>query len=189
LNSQTLAIQLAKNIRQQEPTLDLEGADRKVLQVALQDLTSYLSYLQTQHQPIDAEEAPQEVNAFLSVWTGMWLKKWRQRFGLLIGENNPRAEAPQTAGRSCIQWENLGCREELTRLVVDALIRRSEICGTKIIAEDILRREIQVASGDVNSREVVFKILGRALEKVEAVSQSSKPLVMIKIQKNYYCHC
>ena len=37
---------LSKKIKEAEPTLDLQGADRKVLQVAIQDFTNYLKFKQ-----------------------------------------------------------------------------------------------------------------------------------------------
>ena len=35
---------LSKKIKEAEPTLDILGADRKVLQVAIQDFTNYLNF-------------------------------------------------------------------------------------------------------------------------------------------------
>jgi hypothetical protein len=195
MNTEKIAIILAKNIRQQEPTLDLEGADRKVLQVALQDLTNYITYIQNQHQQINTEEtseqASTEIASFFNVWTGMWLKKWNQRFSLLIGENPAEApKNPQASGKDGAGMENFGCREELTQLIISALIKNSEICGTKIIAEDILQKEAKkVAGSDINSRETTFKLLNAALSRVREIAQSTTPVVYIRVQKSYYCNC
>ena len=189
MNAEKIATELAKNIRQLEPTLDLEGADRKVFQVAFQDLTNYIAYIQNQHQQIEPEETSAESSLFFSIWTGMWLKKWNQRFSLLIGENKAAKapENPQAPSGEGSNWENLACREELVRLVVSALIRHSEICGTKIIAEDTVKKEAKkIAGSDINSRENVFKILSGALLKVREISQSAGPLVLIQVQRSYY---
>ena len=35
---------LSKKIEEAEPSLDLQGADRKVLQVAIQDFTNYINF-------------------------------------------------------------------------------------------------------------------------------------------------
>src|SRR5512136_2458431 len=82
---------LSKKIQEAEPSLDVQGKDLKVLQVATQDLTNYLKFItQTDKEPtpidnpymgepsspnVDAEE----MEAFLTVWVSMWLNKWKQR--------------------------------------------------------------------------------------------------------------
>ena len=76
------------------------GSDRKVLQVACQDFTNFLKF----HWDLIGREASQcelverlevifkedssELDAFLTVWIGIWFKKWKERVKLLIGEQN-----------------------------------------------------------------------------------------------------
>ena len=99
MNTCIIEATLAKKIQEVVPSISIEGADRKVFQVALQDLTNYMDYIQTQNLPIESnsvEETNAEFDSFLTVWTGMWLKKWNQRFSLQIGENIQKKTAKST---------------------------------------------------------------------------------------------
>jgi len=93
-------IMLGEKLKDADPALDIMGSDRKVLQVSLSRLTNYLKF----HWNLIGKEAnqcelvekidtlfkedPAELNAFLTVWTGIWLKKWKERVKLLIGNQN-----------------------------------------------------------------------------------------------------
>jgi hypothetical protein len=192
MNTGKIETILAKKIKETEPSLNIEGADRKVFQVALQDLTNYISYIQNENLPIDQdtiEETSAEFDSFLTVWTGMWLKKWAQRFSLLIGENIPKetAQSTEKSSKSSAKLEDLSCREELTQMVISALIKHSEISGTKIIAENVLQREIQkISTCDINTRENTLKLLNNSLNKVREIAQKTGPVVLVKVEKNYY---
>jgi hypothetical protein len=193
MNTGKIETILAKKIKEIEPSLNIEGADRKVFQVALKDLTNYISYIQNENILIDQDalqETSVEFDSFLTVWTGMWFKKWNQRFSLLIGENKPKEKVQSTekSVKSPAKLEDLVCREELTQMVISALIRHSEISGTQIIAENILQKEIQkISSCDINACENTLKLLNCLLTKVSEIAQSTGPVVLVKVEKNYYC--
>ena len=90
-------IMLGEKLKDADSALDIMGSDRKVLQVACQDFTNYLKF----HWNLIGKEANQcelvekleklfkedasELDAFLTVWTGIWVKKWKERVKLLIG--------------------------------------------------------------------------------------------------------
>jgi hypothetical protein len=193
MNTCIIEATLAKKIQETVPSISINGADRKVFQIALQDLTNYIDYIQTQNMPIEQtsfEETSAEFDSFLTVWTGMWLKKWNQRFSLLIGENKQKAASKSTEEpvKCPAKIEDLACREELTQLLVYTLIQRSEISGTRIIAENILQKELQkFSSCDINTKENSFKLLNNALAKIREVAQSNGPVVLVKVEKEYYC--
>jgi len=95
-----LEILISEKLKDADQALDITGSDRKVLQVACQDFTNYLKY----HWNLIGKEAsqcelvekleklfkedPDELEQFLTVWIGMWFKKWKERVKLLIGEQN-----------------------------------------------------------------------------------------------------
>jgi hypothetical protein len=193
MNTCIIEATLAKKIQETVPSLNIEGADRKVFQIALQDLTNYMTYIQNQNEPIEQtsfEETSAEFDSFLTVWTGMWLKKWNQRFSLLIGENNQKTASQSTEkpAKCPAKIEDLACREELTQLLINTLIQRFEISGTKIIAENILQKEVQKFSAcDMNTKENTFKLLNNALTKIREIAQSNGPVVLVKVEKEYYC--
>ena len=194
---------LSKKIKEAEPTLDILGADRKVLQVAFQDLTNYLTFISnatnketnTLDNSDTMEQLPKEgsveIESFLGVWTGIWLKKWKERFNLLIGQNNQTelSKTSETLAKAESLWTKLACRDELTGIVVSALIKNAEICGTTIIAENILKMELlsKQTDQDINNKEQTLAILSSALRRAREIAQRTGPLISIKVDKSYYC--
>jgi hypothetical protein len=201
-NMNFIETMLSKKIKEAEPTLDILGADRKVLQVAVQDFTNYLKFnwniAEEETHILDYadrmkqlhKEDSVEIEAFLAVWSGIWLKKWKERSNLLIGKQNQSelSKAPETATKAESLWTKLECREEMIEIVSSTLIKNAEICGTKIIAENLLKMEIRKNfSGDINNKEQVLAILNNALRKAREISQRTGPLISIKVDKSYYC--
>jgi hypothetical protein len=108
------------------------GSDRKVLQVACQDFTNYLKF----HWNLIGKEAsqcelveklekqfhenPAELEAFLTIWTGMWLKKWKERVKLLIGDQNQTkwSKVSKTLSSAEPYWRKIERKQELTEIVV-----------------------------------------------------------------------
>ena len=192
---------LSKKIEEAEPSLDLQGADRKVLQVAIQDFANYLNFSNYENKETNIldqarqmeqlrEEDSVEFDSFLSVWSSMWLKKWKQRINLLIGKQSAKetSKAPEIDSKNESLWTKLECKEEIIGIVVSALIRNAEICGTRVIAENIVKRETcKKSSQDINSKEQVLKIVNNALRRAREITQITGPLIAIKVDKRYYC--
>ena len=192
---------LSKKIQEAEPSLDIQGQDLKVLQVATQDLTNYIKFIsQTDKEPTPtdnpyvAEPSPnvdaEEMEAFLTVWTSMWLSKWKQRFNLIIGQ--PTQTQCCKPARPTVDvdplWLRIASREEMIEHVANVLIKNSEIAGTRIIAENILKTQLSKKSDlDINDREQLFTFLNSALIRARAIAETKGPLVSIKVDKNYYC--
>jgi hypothetical protein len=192
---------LSKKIKEIDPTLDIDGADQKVFQTACQDLTNYLKYMNWSGMnketsildkldkiSIFHRKEKAELECFMSYWTHIWLEKWNKRINLLIGNNKIESKHTdkQTKGNSL--WATLECKEEMTWDIVATLIKHSEICGTQIIAENILKTVIaEKTQKDIQNVEQLLSILTSALTKARNISQTSGPLISIKIDKGYYC--
>jgi hypothetical protein len=193
---------LSKKIKETDPTLDINGADHKVFQIACQDLANYLRYMNWSGMDKETSilskldkisifhrKEKAELECFLSYWTHIWLEKWNKRINLLIGNNDkiePNHSDKQTKGNNL--WKNLECREEMIWDVVVTLIKHSEICGTQIIAENILKNTIaEKDEKDIQNVEQLLSILTSALTKARRLSQTIGPLISIKIDKGYYC--
>ena len=193
---------LSKKIKEAEATLDVLGADRKVLQVAVQDFMNYLNFYRNlenketnmlyqvkQMEQLQKEE-PVEFDSCLAIWSSIWLKKWKERVNLSIGKQNPKAtiKAPENDCKSESLWTKLECKEEITGMVASALIKNAEICGTQIIAENIVKTETcKCSSQDINSKEQVLKILSNSLVRARETTQRRGPLIAIQVDKRYYC--
>jgi hypothetical protein len=197
-----IEITLSNKIKEVEPTLDVLGADRKVLQVAVQDFMNYLNFyrnLENKETNIPYQvkqleqlqkEQPAEFDSSLAVWSSIWLKKWKERVNLSIGKQNPKTtiKTPENDCKSESLWTKIECKEEMIRIVASALIKNAEICGTQIIAENIVKTETCKCSiEDINSKEQVLKILSNSLRRVRETTQKTGPLIAIQVDKRYYC--
>ena len=194
-------VMLTEKLKEAAPALDIMGSDRKVLQVACQDFTNYLKY----HWNLVGKEAnnlelaekieqyfkedPVELESFLSVWTGIWLKKWTERVKLLIGSQstNKWNKVAKTLSNAEPLWRKLEHKQEIMEVVEATLIKNGEICGTEILSENLLKMEL----GDKNNqnlkdKEQVLTILNNALRKAREMAQSKGPLIFVKIDKAYY---
>jgi hypothetical protein len=192
---------LTEKLKDADPALDILGSDRKVLQVACQDFTNYLKF---QWNLIGKEanncelaekiekffkENPSELEAFLTVWVGIWLKKWKERVKLLIGAQNQNKwnKASKTLANAEPLWRNLTHKQEIMEVVESTLIKNGEICGTEILAENLLKMELgENRFQSQNDKEQVLIVLNHALRKAREMAQSRGPLIFVKIDKGYY---
>jgi hypothetical protein len=192
---------LGEKLKDADPALDVMGSDRKVLQVACQDFTNYLKF----HWSLIGKEAsqcelveklekefhenPAELEAFLTVWVGMWLKKWKERVKLLIGDQNAAkwSKVSKTLSSAEPYWKKIERKQELTEVVVGTLLKNGEICGTEILAENLLKMELgEKRAQNLGDKERVFCIINNALRKAREMAQSKGPLIFVKIDKGYY---
>jgi CRISPR/Cas system CSM-associated protein Csm2 small subunit len=195
-------ILLSDKLKDKNPMLDVLGSDRKVLQIACQDLTNYLKF----HWNLVGKESsecelveklekffnenPAELEEFLNVWTGMWLRKWNERVKLLIGNENSNRwnKVTKILNNAEPLWNKLSDRHEMQEVVTSTLIKNGEICGTSILAENLLKMEL----GDEKKREYrsegeqVISVMNATLRKARELAQSNGPLIFVKIDKGYY---
>jgi hypothetical protein len=194
-------IMLGDKLKDADPALDIMGSDRKVLQVACQDFTNYLKF----HWNLIGKEANQcelvekleklykedaaELDAFLTVWTGIWFKKWKERVKLLIGNQNANKwnKTSKTLSNAEPLWHKIEHKQELQEVVVSTLIKNGEVCGTEILAENLLKMELGEKNlQNVSDKERLFMTLNNALRKAREMAQSKGPLIFVKIDKGYY---
>ena len=196
-----IEIILAEKLKDADPALDITGSDRKVLQVACEDLTNYLKY----HWNLIGNEAnqcelverlehlfkenPTELEEFLTVWISMWFKKWKERVKLLIGNQNANKwnKVSKTLSNAEPLWKKLEHKQELREVVVATLIKNGEICGTEILSENLLKMELgEKRVQYLSDKEQVFTVVNNALRKARDMAQSKGPLIFVKIDKGYY---
>jgi len=195
-NMNQIEVLLSLKLKTADPTLDILGSDRKVFQVATQDFTNYLNYLSSTDRNVknfqleeNLEKDPEEVSSFLTVWTGIWLKKWKQRFKLALGQtsNKEPSQNQDNAIKANVLWSKLDCREELLEQVIFTLIKNSEICGSSLIAEDIIKRELlKTEDLDTNNTQQLLTILNNVLKRAKEIQQRSGSIVSIRVGKEYY---
>jgi hypothetical protein len=192
---------IGEKLKDADPALDVMGSDRKVLQVACQDFTNYLKF----HWNLIGKEANQcetverleklfkedadELDAYLTVWTGIWFKKWQERVKLLIGNQNANKwnKMAKTLANAEPLWRKIENKQELQEIVVSTLIKNGEICGTEILAENLLKMELGEKSiQGLSDKERVFVTVNNALRRAREMAQSRGPLIFVKVDKGYY---
>jgi hypothetical protein len=192
---------LSERLKEVNPTLDVFGSDRKVLQIACQDLTNYLKV----HWNLVGKEAnefelverlekffnehPSEMEEFLAIWTGIWFRKWEERVKLLIGNENPNRWNRVTKLLADAEpiWRKLPNRGEMQELVTSTLIKNGEICGTSILAENLLKMELGEKDRNyLNEQEQIMNVVNDTLRRARELTRSKGPLIYVKIDKGYY---
>jgi hypothetical protein len=194
-------IMLGEKLKEADSALDVTGSDRKVLQVACQDFTNFLKF----HWDLIGKEAsqcelvekleklfkenPGELEEFLTVWVGIWLRKWKQRVKLLIGRQNANKwnKVSKTLSHAEPLWKKVERKQELQEVVVATLIRNGEICGTEILSENLLKMELgEKRVRHLKDKERIFTVVNNSLRKAREMAQSRGPLIFVKIDKGYY---
>ncbi len=196
-----IEIMIGEKLRELDPALDVLDSDRKVLQVACQDFTNYLKFHwnligkeANQCELVDRletlfREEPGELEAFMSIWIGTWFKKWKERVKLLIGDQNANKWNKMAKALMSAEplWRRIDNKQELQEVVVATLLKNGEICGTEILAENLLKMELSDKNVKLLSdRERVVTIVNSALRKAREMAQSKGPLIFVKIDKGYY---
>jgi len=194
-------IVLTEKLKDADPALDIMGSDRKVLQVACQDFTNYLkvhwdligkeanNFELADRMEIFFRENPAEIEEFLTIWVGIWLKKWKERVKLLIGNQNQNKwnKVAKTLANAEPQWRNLQHKQEILEIIVATLIKNGEICGTEILSENLLKMELgEKCNRCFNEKEQLLNALNSALRKAREMALSRGPLIFVKIDKGYY---
>jgi len=198
-----IEILLSEKLKSKNPMLDIFGSDRKVLQIACQDLTNYLKF----HWDLVGKEAnecelvdkleefhsenPDELEEFINLWTGIWLKKWKERVKLLIGKDKAKRwnKVTKILNKAQPLWKKLADRTEMQEVVTSTLIKNGEICGTSILAENLLKMEIgRNKKKYTNEEEQVISVVNNSLRKARELARSKGPLIFVKVDKGYYQH-
>ena len=196
-----IEILLSEKLKDKNPMLDALGSDRKVLQIACKDLTNYLKI----HWELVGKEAndcdiveklekifnetPTELSEFLNVWAGIWLKKWAERVKLLIGNENSKkwGRATRILNNGEAMWGKLSKRQEMEEIIISTLVKNGEICGTTILAENLLKMELGEDEKEYTSdEEQLVNVVNNTLRKARELTQSKGPLIFVKVDKGYY---
>jgi len=196
-----IEILLSDKLKDKNPMLDVLGSDRKVLQIACQDLTNYLKV----HWDLVGKEAnecdiverleklfneePSERDEFLTIWTGIWLSKWKERVKLLIGNENSKRwnHVTRVLSNGEAAWGKLSNRLEIEDVVISTLVKNAEICGTSILAENLIKMELGEDIKEYETdEERIVNVVNDTLRRARELTQSKGPLIFVKVDKGYY---
>ncbi len=200
-NKSSIEATIARKIVEADPALDIQGSDRKMLQIAQQDFVNYAKYAfalgdaETDGEEVTEKIAkiidqdPVEADTFVGVWAGMWLGKWKQRVKLVLqNQNRPSAGEAQKAKQSeNAASDELENEEEILNMIVSTLVRNAEICGTEIIAENLLKLELVKSKKlPLTKEERYFAVVNGALRHARELALSVSPMIFVKVDKGYF---
>lgn len=197
-----IEVMLMESLRNRNPQLDLQGSDRRVLEIADEDLMNFLKV----HWRLMGQESgdyelieklysfhqkePQELEEFVNVWTGIWIKKWNERVKLLIGQEEDNSGWQRASKKVCDAeplWKTMPNRREVEDVVVESLIRNGEICGTNILSENLIKMEIgSIEKIDIKKEEDVLNLINGSLRRARSLSRSKGPLIFVRLDKRFF---
>jgi hypothetical protein len=189
---------IANNLKQAEPALDIDGLDRKLLEIACQDWANFLEFTRKQEADCGCpnqetsqslKENQAETESFLAVWSSMWLKKWKQRVKLLIGSQSQQGFVKSSKAVADVEpvWNQLKCKQEMVDMIVYTLIKNGEICGTEVTAHSLIKLELGKRKGvNVDDQQEALSILNKVLCRAREMAQGISPYIYVKVDKNYY---
>jgi len=196
-----LELMLAESLKNRNPQLDLQGTDKKVLRIACEDLINFLKvHWKLVGQEIVEieltekirqyyEENPEEMMEFVNLWSGIWMKKWSERVKLLLAQENSERwkEANARLIKTEPTWRRLRNRSEMEDMVIDALVKNGEICGTYILAENLLKNElVPYTDGKIFTNEELLATTTKAMKKAKQLSQSKGPLIFVRVDRKFF---
>ncbi|MEM3554052.1 MAG: hypothetical protein QW658_03755, partial [Candidatus Bathyarchaeia archaeon] len=84
-------------------------------------------------------------------------------------------------------WRRLTNRREMQEVIISTLIKNGEICGTSILAENLLKMELGENKRKYTSdQEQVLNVVNNTLRKARELTRSKGPLIFVRIDKGYY---
>lgn len=197
-----LELMLSQCLKDHNPLLDLQGSDQRVLHIACEDLINFLKvhWRLTSKENGDCdliekvqeyfESNSEEFSEFVNIWSGLWIKKWSQRVKLLIGTNaSPQwSKVNKRLKNAEPLWRKLKKRGELKDILVESLVKNGEICGTAIMAENLLKLELGTQEKHTwkSEQERLLEVLNVTLRKARELSYSTGPLIFVKVDKRYF---
>lgn len=192
---------IGKNLKEREPALNLQEADRNMLQLAYQDFFNYAKFtLNNGSQEVcdyqvssSVEQYYKENRAeseeFFSFWVGLWLKKWKARVKLILSESvsNKTLKDGGAVGGNVVQLNEVACRKDLVDLVTSVLVRCGEICGAEVLAHELLRRELSSKPDfDLANGEQLFAVLNGAMRRARDMASTVGPFIFVKVDREYF---
>lgn len=67
------------------------------------------------------------------------------------------------------------------------ILKNGEICGTSILAENLLKMELGKNKKTYKKKEeLILNVVNTTLRKARDLAQSQGPLIFVKIDKGYY---
>jgi hypothetical protein len=177
-------------------SLDLQGSDRKILQLACKDFANYMkfnnkskSHMKPQQWQRISDEDLAEFESFLTIWVSKWMNKWQERVKLLIGKQNKRRFCQELKNLEKVEtlWEKLECKKELIEAAQSTLINNGESCGSELLAEHAVKLELACNTDvDFADKKRALTFLCSIMHRAQEIAKNRGPLLFVEVNKSYY---
>jgi len=195
------------------PLLSLTGEDRKVYEICIGDFKNYVDYLDRNHMKVDKqislEFLPSQqvvIEEIVSIFTGnqnsiiqniqdtkeveefvcscvkLWWKKWQYRTKIIFKEQPNSFDAKAHPILDNFTREEIN---DLICIVMDKLIQYGEICCVNIIADALVKKDIQAVQKSEWTTQDKLNLIPRLQREAREMSYTHGPLVFIKANKEY----
>jgi len=194
------------------PLLSLTGEDRKVYEICIEDFKNYTEYLDRNHMSVDKQISQEflpsqqvimeeiislivenfgvtknlqdikDTEEFVHFWVQSWWKKWQYRTKIIFKDQPHMINVNSHFTVNDFTGEELN---ELTHVVTDRLIQCGEICCVNIMADALIKKDIQAAQKSEWTVQDKLNLIPRLQREVKEMSYTHGPLVFIKANKSY----
>jgi len=188
---------LAQEFRARIPQFRLNSPDYQMILYAQRDLETWLRIKWGAENPYAVQrrlerylrgdyKEQEDFRAFLNVWLGNWLEKWRERVKILPKMPKVPSKHAERLEKAKRLYREMDHALELKETVIRKLIERGEICMTGFIAENMIVNEIARRlrrQGDELKapRLDPLDILNSLMPKIERLPKEKGPLLFLKV--------
>ncbi|MBS7606244.1 MAG: hypothetical protein QW502_01165 [Candidatus Bathyarchaeia archaeon] len=134
---------------------------------------------------------PEDLKVSINFWTGMWLKKWRERVRVLSTKFELPPDYAEKIRRARKLYQDMDYRGELKSMAIRKLINQGEICMVDFIAENIIIDEIakRISRGNKNVVPIAINplsIYNAVSGKIMRLPKEKGPLVYLNMKPNMF---
>jgi len=187
------SVTITEALKRVAPSLDLNGADIRILKICLQDFNDYHNWLKKQDDKrassnLSERERMKKISVtvnFIEVWVGLWWAKYKERVKLLFKEpeKNPLLKmANENLGKFTMKEQM-----DIVEMIAEEFIKNGEICAARILADMVFMRVLgRYGRKKYWTKEDKFNLLPPLRSEARTMSKVHGPLLFMKIDKKYY---
>jgi len=205
-----MSLLIMDELKRLEPTLALQSADAKVLQICCSDFKNYMEHLECvsvksevvlpasvgvevnltsgDYHVIADDKNVKEVVEFVQMWVRGWWKKYKERVQVTIVKS-PRLKEDKLAERGTRMTSNFSNEEkqDIIKAVIETLIKNGEICCTEILSNALFTRILGRYSSKTEwNQEKKLNFMMSVIKEARRMCRVHGPLIFIKPDERYY---
>ncbi|MCD6466211.1 hypothetical protein J7L27_07605 [Candidatus Bathyarchaeota archaeon] len=134
---------------------------------------------------------PNDLRMSINFWSGMWLKKWRERVRVLSTKFKMPKNNIERIKKARRTYQNMDYRSELKKMAIRKLINCGEICMVEPIAENLIIEEIakRIRKEEKGSALIAvdpLSIYNAVSSRIARLPEEKGPLIYLNIKPNLF---